>query len=161
MPIVPFLAKGLANVLSMGLSISNDFLSYCESFPFTRLVFGQTSILLVAVYFVIIVSILIVWERGMSKRVVSIVVGGFLFVCTCHYAYPYFRESGSVTFIDVGQGDAILIRLPYDKGVYLIDTGGTLQLNKEEWQRKKHEFSIGKDILIPFYKKKASKQLIN
>ncbi|PEC19267.1 DNA internalization-related competence protein ComEC/Rec2 [Bacillus cereus] len=159
MPIIPFLAKGLANVLSIGLSISNDFLSYCESLLFTRLIFGQTPILLVAVYCVIIVSILIVWERRMSKRIMFIVVGVFLFVCTCHYVYPYFRESGSVTFIDVGQGDAILIRLPYDKGVYLIDTGGTLQLNKEEWQRKKHEFSVGHDILVPFLQKEGIKMI--
>ncbi|PGT16731.1 DNA internalization-related competence protein ComEC/Rec2 [Bacillus cereus] len=159
MPIIPFLAKGLANVLSIGLSISNDFLSYCENLLFTRLIFGQTPILLVAVYCVIIVSVLIVWERRMSKRIMFIVVGVFLFVCTCHYVYPYFRESGSVTFIDVGQGDAILIRLPYDKGVYLIDTGGTLQLNKEEWQRKKHEFSVGHDILVPFLQKEGIKTI--
>ncbi|WP_242212286.1 DNA internalization-related competence protein ComEC/Rec2 [Bacillus cereus group sp. BfR-BA-01383] len=159
MPIIPFLAKGLANVLSIGLSISNNFLSYCENLLFTRLIFGQTPILLVAVYCVIIVSILIVWERRMSKRIMFIVVGVFLFVCTCHYVYPYFRESGSVTFIDVGQGDAILIRLPYDKGVYLIDTGGTLQLNKEEWQRKKHEFSVGHDILVPFLQKEGIKTI--
>ncbi len=82
-------------------------------------------------------------------------MSGFLFISTCHYVYPYFRESGSVTFIDVGQGDAILIRLPYDKGVYLIDTGGTLRINKEEWQRKKHEFSVGHDILVPFCKRKV------
>ena len=50
--------------------------------------------------------------------------------------YIHILEAGSVTFIDVGQGDAILIRLPYDKGIYLIDTGGTLRVNKEEWQQK-------------------------
>lgn len=159
MPIIPFLAKGFANVLSMGLSISNDFLSYCESLPLPRLIFGQTPILLVAVYYVIIVSVLIVWERGISKKIMFIVVGVFLFICTCHYIYPYFRESGSVTFLDVGQGDAILIRLPYDKGIYLIDTGGTLRINKEEWQRKKHEFSVGKDILVPFLQKEGIKTI--
>ncbi|PEX93629.1 DNA internalization-related competence protein ComEC/Rec2 [Bacillus cereus] len=159
MPIIPFLAKGLANVLSIGLIISNNFLSYCESLPFIRLVFGQASMLLIVVYCVMITSILIVWERGMSKRIVFIVVSGFLFISSCHYVYPYFRESGSVTFIDVGQGDAILIRLPYDKGVYLIDTGGTLRINKEEWQQKKHEFSVGHDILVPFLQKEGVKTI--
>ncbi|PEI75073.1 DNA internalization-related competence protein ComEC/Rec2 [Bacillus wiedmannii] len=158
-PIVPFLAKGLANVLSIGLNLSNDFLSYCENLPFIRLVFGQTSILLVALYYASIVSILMVWERRVSKKIMFVASGVFLFVCTCHYVYPYFRESGSVTFLDVGQGDAILIRLPYDKGIYLIDTGGTMRANKEEWQRKKHEFSVGNDILIPYLQKEGIKTI--
>ncbi|PEL17179.1 DNA internalization-related competence protein ComEC/Rec2 [Bacillus wiedmannii] len=158
-PIVPFLAKGLANVLSIGLNLSNDFLSYCENLPFIRLVFGQTSILLVALYYASIVSILMVWERRVSKKIMFVASGIFLFVCTCHYVYPYFRESGSVTFLDVGQGDAILIRLPYDKGIYLIDTGGTMRANKEEWQRKKHEFSVGNDILIPYLQKEGIKTI--
>lgn len=68
--------------------------------------------------------------------------GYISFICTCHYVYPYFRESGSVTFLDVGQGDAILIRLPYDQEIYLIDTGGTIRPNKEEWQRKSMNFLL-------------------
>ncbi|PFR22110.1 DNA internalization-related competence protein ComEC/Rec2 [Bacillus cereus] len=158
-PIIPFLAKGLANVLSIGLNLSNDFLIYCENLPFTRLNFGQTPILLVALYCVSIVSILMVWERRISKGIMFIASGIFLFICTCHYVYPYFRESGSVTFLDVGQGDAILIRLPYDKEIYLIDTGGTIRVNKEEWQQKKHEFSVGNDILIPYLQKEGIKTI--
>ncbi|MGN4446524.1 DNA internalization-related competence protein ComEC/Rec2 [Bacillus cereus group sp. MYBK79-1] len=158
-PIVPFLAKGLANVLSIGLNLSNDFLSDCEKLPFIRLNFGQTPILLVALYCVSIISILMVWERRMSKGIMCIASGIFLFISTCHYVYPYFRESGSVTFLDVGQGDAILIRLPYDKEIYLIDTGGTIRVNKEEWQLKKHEFSVGNDILIPYLQKEGIKKI--
>ncbi|MDC7975972.1 DNA internalization-related competence protein ComEC/Rec2 [Bacillus sp. BLCC-B18] len=158
-PIIPFLAKGLANVLSLGLNLSNDFLSYCENLPFTRLNFGQTPILLVTLYCVSIISVLMVWERRMSKGIMCIASGVFLFISTCHYVYPYFRESGSVTFLDVGQGDAILIRLPYDKEVYLIDTGGTIRVNKEEWQQKKHEFSVGNDILIPYLQKEGIKKI--
>lgn len=158
-PIVPFLATGLANVLSIGLNLSNDFLRYCESLPFIRLNFGRTPILLVALYCASIVSVLMVWERWMSKGIMLIASGIFLFICTCHYASPYFRESGSVTFLDVGQGDAILIRLPYDKEIYLIDTGGTIRVNKEEWQRKKHEFSVGNDILIPYLQKEGIKTI--
>lgn len=159
LPIIPFLAKSFANVLSIGLNLSNDFLSYCESLPFTRLNFGQTPILLVALYCVSIFSVLMVWERRISKGMVFIFAGIFLFISTGHYVYPYFRESGSVTFLDVGQGDAILIRLPYDQEIYLIDTGGTIRLNKEEWQRKKHEFSVGNDILIPYLQKEGIKKI--
>lgn len=159
MPIIPFLAKSFANVLSIGLNLSNDFLSYCESLPFTRLNFGQTPILLVALYCVSIISVLMVWERRISKGMMFIFAGIFLFISTGHYVYPYFRESGSVTFLNVGQGDAILIRLPYDQEIYLIDTGGTIRLNKEEWQRKKHEFSVGNDILIPYLQKEGIKKI--
>ncbi|KWW52287.1 competence protein ComEC [Bacillus cereus] len=159
LPIIPFLAKSFANVLSIGLNLSNDFLSYCESLPFTRLNFGQTPILLVALYCVSIISVLMVWERRISKGMVFIFAGIFLFISTGHYVYPYFRESGSVTFLDVGQGDAILIRLPYDQEIYLIDTGGTIRLNKEEWQRKKHEFSVGNDILISYLQKEGIKKI--
>ena len=93
MPIVPFLAKGFADVLSIGLSMSNDFLSYCESLPFTQLIFGETPFNLVAVYCASIVSILMVWERRAPKKMVCIVASVFIFISTCHYVYPYFREA--------------------------------------------------------------------
>ncbi|MEV5108169.1 MULTISPECIES: DNA internalization-related competence protein ComEC/Rec2 [Bacillus] len=159
MPIIPFLAKGIAYVLSICLTVSNNFLNYCENFPFIRLTFGQTPLILVIIYCFSIISILVFWEKRISQRIFFMVVGVFLFICTCHYVSPYFRESGSITFLDVGQGDAILIRLPYDKGVYLIDTGGALHIKKEAWQEKKHEFSVGHDILIPFLQKEGIKTI--
>lgn len=40
---------------------------------------------------------------------------------------PYFSANGTVTMLDVGQGDAIVIELPYRKGVILIDAAGTME----------------------------------
>ena len=41
-----------------------------------------------------------------------------------------------ISFINVGQGDCILIELPFRKGVYLIDTGGLLRFEQEAWKER-------------------------
>ncbi len=41
---------------------------------------------------------------------------------------------GAVQFIDIGQGDSILIRQPFNRTVSLIDTGGRLQIPRPKWQ---------------------------
>lgn len=43
--------------------------------------------------------------------------------------------SGEVTFVDIGQGDCIIIREPFNHRVMLIDTGGDLQIQKPAWAR--------------------------
>jgi competence protein ComEC len=54
--------------------------------------------------------------------------------------------------IDVGQGDSILIKLPNNKGNILIDTGGKDTFYEEAWKKKKNNYSLGKNTLIPFFK---------
>lgn len=60
---------------------------------------------------------------------------------------------GQVMMIDVGQGDAVLIKEPFGRGAVLIDTGG-LQVwsEKEEWQIRSNDYTLGEDVLIPVMK---------
>ncbi len=70
-----------------------------------------------------------------------------------------FPFTGKISFIDVGQGDSILIQLPFQKGTYLIDTGGQMTFEKEAWQVRKKPFTIGKNILVPTLKAKGISSL--
>ncbi len=36
---------------------------------------------------------------------------------------PYFSPVGTVTMLDIGQGDAFIVELPYRQGVFMIDAG--------------------------------------
>ena len=63
--------------------------------------------------------------------------------------------NGEVTFLDVGQGDCIFISLPFGKGNYLIDTGGSLTFEREQWQERSQPFDVGEDTVIPFLKSKG------
>ena len=64
-----------------------------------------------------------------------------------------------MTFADIGQGDATLIKLPYDEGVYLIDAGGAMVFEKEKWAQREEEYDPGKAILVPFLKSKGIKRI--
>ncbi|MGO2722237.1 MAG: DNA internalization-related competence protein ComEC/Rec2 [Lactobacillus sp.] len=59
----------------------------------------------------------------------------FLLVCYgCFFMSIHFPWQGQVTFIDIGQGDSILITTPFRRHVYLIDTGGQLNFSGRKIQ---------------------------
>ncbi|MFD1850219.1 DNA internalization-related competence protein ComEC/Rec2 [Oceanobacillus bengalensis] len=43
---------------------------------------------------------------------------------------PYFSPVGTVTMLDIGQGDAFVIELPYRKGVFMIDAGARVSFDE-------------------------------
>ncbi|MEK3917509.1 DNA internalization-related competence protein ComEC/Rec2 [Paenibacillus sp. FSL H7-0331] len=68
---------------------------------------------------------------------------------------------GHVDFIDVGQGDSILIRSPISRSVILIDGGGTVSFHKpgEEWKLRKSPYEVGSKLLVPLLKKRGIQQI--
>ncbi|WP_438433271.1 ComEC/Rec2 family competence protein [Gorillibacterium sp. sgz500922] len=63
---------------------------------------------------------------------------------------------GTVSFLDVGQGDSILIRTPGNR-ILLVDGGGTVRFRKpgEEWKERSDPYEVGKKLLVPLLKKRG------
>ncbi|MGY0694323.1 DNA internalization-related competence protein ComEC/Rec2 [Virgibacillus sp. FSP13] len=51
---------------------------------------------------------------------------------------PYFSQTGSVTMLDIGQGDAFIIELPYRRGVIMVDAGAKVTFGDEQLSDKNY-----------------------
>jgi competence protein ComEC len=84
------------------------------------------------------------------------------FLSLLYYGYTPDRwdPNGWVEFIDVGQGDAALIRTPKGKHL-LVDGGGTLTFRKpgEEWKERHDPFEVGRKTVVPLLKQRGVHQL--
>lgn len=124
--------------------------SAVASFPFSTLIMGRPNAVLLLGYLILIYFVFVGIER---RKYLSIVL---LFLFTVfHLSLNNYHPYGEIVFIDVGQGDATLIDLPYNHGTYLIDAGGEVTFPKEKWEEKENRFSVGEDIVVPFLKSKG------
>ena len=80
--------------------------------------------LVITIILTIISFKLVQGTQRIKKKKYLICYLGLMLGCFMFYRFnPY----GEVSFFDVGQGDSILIREPFNKSVTLVDTGGKLQ----------------------------------
>lgn len=68
-----------------------------------------------------------------------------------HSNIALFNKYPTITMLDVGQGDSILISLPNNKANILVDTGGKTTFEKQEWKIKKTK-GIVEQVTIPYLK---------
>lgn len=69
-------------------------------------------------------------------------------------------RAGQVMFLDVGQGDGILIRSGEGRHV-LVDAGGTVSFRKagDEWRERSDPYEVGRKLLVPLLLQRGVREL--
>lgn len=76
--------------------------------------------------------------------------------------WTHFPVTGELTTFDVGQGDAALIREPFNRTVTLIDTGGKMVFKKKEpWQEPTFQRTNGETIIVNYLYSRGIGQIDN
>lgn len=97
-----------------------------------------------------------------KKSVIQLTAASILLVFSLWAAYtmPRWEKSAVISFLDVGQGDAILIKTPAGRHI-LLDGGGLISFRKkeEQWKDRKEPFEVGEKIVLPLLMKRGVQKL--
>jgi competence protein ComEC len=130
-------------VLSLIILIARSF----SLLPFAFVYIAQPPILVIALYYLTVFFIIeIFYKKNLSlkakKKAIFITLSIILLIIIVQVFSP--PDNLKVNFINVGEGDCILIEAP-NKINILIDGGGTPQSN----------FDVGNKIVIPYLRRKG------
>ncbi len=130
----PFLDNFFFFLIKVLENISNSFSSINSI-----VIFMKPSFLIIIFYYIIIFLIF-------KNKKFLIILFCFLLI---HFNYNKIFDSNFLLFLDVGQGDSILIHS--DNYNVLVDTGGIMKYYDEKW-KKSNDFSIAENTIIPILK---------
>lgn len=114
------ITETISQVVASGLKLFDNGLNLVGNLP-GEIVFGKPNIFVTTCIFVITLLVLDNHKSKKTSLLILLYVGSFLWI---HYPIQ-----GEVSFFDVGQGDSILVRTPFNTSIIVIDTGGKINFN--------------------------------
>lgn len=145
------LAGIIANINYLVLNLITLIAKSLSSLPFAFIHVAQPSIMVIILYYLTVFFIIEIFSKKtlaqkVKKKAALIVLAIILLIIIVQVFYP--ADNLKVNFINVGQGDCILIEAP-NKINILIDGGGTPQ----------SDFDVGSKIVIPYLRRKGINEI--
>ena len=145
---VPIINIGLGYILNIGLSVQFKIIYILDSIPLNTIRLSSPEfITIVGFYIMIFIIFKIIRIDNLDKNIARTIIFISIFSAIWNLYILATDHSVKLHFIDVGQGDAILIRGKNNN--YLMDTGGSFLPN----------MNIGKNITLPYLEKHGIKKL--
>ena len=128
-----------------------DVILQMQQVPYQLWTPGKPSLAIMCLLMMSVIVSFVLWEARRRWLAVALIL-----IPALVFSYKYLVQNDLVvTFVDVGQGDCIVIELPRRKAVYVIDSGGLLRFGEEDWRSKSGDYEVGKQVVVPFLKGKG------
>ena len=138
--IITFIFPFLNGFLSITLTITNFLNNLFVKFSLFINI-PKTSFILIALLFIFIVLL------KHNKKF----FGGILVLLLIIKTLPKLNSNYYIYYLDIGQGDSTILISPYQKDVVMIDTGGKITYETEEWEKSNKTYNLS-DNTIKFLK---------
>lgn len=135
-PKISYVLNILTTFMEYVSNVSSNIVNITIYFPY----FNKISIVFYYLFLILFIKL-------KKKRYLFLI----LFILLFLKIKPMFNRNTILYFLDVGQGDSLLIITKNNKSI-MVDTGGKLTYKKEKWELKNRNFDIEKNTIIPFIK---------
>ncbi|RLL48023.1 DNA internalization-related competence protein ComEC/Rec2 [Oceanobacillus piezotolerans] len=130
-----------------------SFINWVDSVANYPWVSGSFTLEWSIIYYVILLVLMANLEQARLKK--AFLAGCMLTALLIIFLLrPYFSPAGTVTMLDIGQGDAFVIELPFRKGVIMVDAGSRMSFENGEASS-----SVYKQVIKPYLQERGIRKI--
>ncbi|MDO4903784.1 MAG: DNA internalization-related competence protein ComEC/Rec2 [Limosilactobacillus sp.] len=133
----------IANIGNSLLLVFQRLLTFFSDLP-GEIHYGKPSLWWAVILFIVTLCLI----ENSSKRW-YVILGSLYFAC---FMLIHFPLHGEVTFVDIGQGDNIIVETPFKRRVYMIDTGGKVTFQQPKWAKMYTKNDVSHRVTVNYLK---------